>query len=183
MVKRKQYDRQSAKLWLDPISGAVSDNRISPNCIRFDSRAEYNLYVKLSVLKDRFNFDLYKDCPIVVGSQRWVMDFKLVFDDLGFVRYFIESAGYRIASVSLPILYIEYKGVLNDKAESKLDALFDDDKNAQTIILSDKCGAYCKECFSRYTVATKPILSVDFFIAMLYDKFLKYSKEKYNVGS
>lgn len=180
MIARKQYDRKPTQVWLDPITGEKTNTRVNDNQIKFDSHAEYMLYIKLIPMKSAFKFDLYKDCPLYLDKVKWLVDFKLVFDDIEFVEYFLYNMGQRIENIELPVLYVEYKGLLNPQAIAKLDLLEGNSKNSQILILSDKPAAYMKENFHTYSTFIKPIYSVDFFVTMLYNLLLAYSRDKDN---
>ena len=171
----KRYNITSRHIWYNPLTNAVSDARNDKNQIKFDSKAEFDFYRKLQPLASTFGFDIYKDCKLEFNQINWLVDFKLVFpiEKSLTVNRFLSHLNGKPAVDILPIIYIEYKGVLTPDSVSKLDAIAGTAYNDNLIMVSDKPCGYVRENHNTMEITNKVIFSTRFFLNLLTQYLLK----------
>jgi len=174
-MTNNHYTMKAIKTWYNPTTKTVSDKRIDKNCIRFDSKGEFNLYKELEDVCQSFNISIYKDCKLTVGDTNWLVDFKLVFPiELNHVLInLVKKLHNKDIDNYLPVLYIEYKGVLTSDTETKLKSLSDTVYNNTLIMVSNKPMAFMIENTRCLTYICKPIFSHRFFMLSFVKELLR----------
>lgn len=120
------YKYKAKKIWLDTVTGQISYKSMSGNnVIRFDSKAEYDLYKNLKAIFVNYNCTIINQAPLWFNNYRWVVDFKIIVDDFRIMELLtIVWERYNPSSdYTKPILgnelFIEYKGVKNPEFINK----------------------------------------------------------------
>lgn len=170
---KTQYNITAKHIWLDETTGLTTSSRLSPRQIKFDSMAEYDLYRSLRPICDAFGVTIFKDCMVTLPNNgthlKWLVDFKLLFPSAysSALDSFLSSINKKETKLQIPVLYIEYKGVLTASATHKLDRLSGNDLDTNLIMMSDKPFTYIKENVPSNSYYIKPIFSSGFIVSML----------------
>jgi hypothetical protein len=173
---KRVYNIPSKHIWFNPITNEATDKRTSKEQIKFDSKAEFDLYRKLQPLCQAFDIALYKDAKLTFDNVNWLVDFKLVFPlkMLPLVNDILGVLKGSEVTTPIPIIYIEYKGVATDATILKLDAIQGTDYQDNIILCSQNAIGYVSEDIRRLKTKTYTINSVSFLINLLNCKLLKY---------
>jgi hypothetical protein len=177
-MMKKTYTIPSEHIWYSPETNTSSRERIDKTQIKFDSRAEFEFYRSILPLSSSFGFNIFKDCKLTFEGKTWLVDFKLVFQlsDIPLVNGILTHLNGYFTEVELPILHVEYKGVLTNQSCDKLDLLARSSYDKSLVMVSDKPLMYIKENLTSLTVTRKAIHSQRFFIAVLTKHILNWRK-------
>ena len=164
-MKNQIYNIASRKCWYNPISKIISNKRVSKSDIKFDSKAEFDLYLDLEAICSPRNIHIYKDVKIDIGCK-WLIDFKLVFplNYLDRVNELLTHLNKKSTQLEIPIIYLEFKGMHTSASNKKLELLVNHPMNEKVVMISYDSNSFCLEDKENLEIISKPIYSRQFFM-------------------
>lgn len=148
----QRYTFTAKKMWLNKCTGQLYDKKPSKqlmnNCIKFDSKAEYQAYLEI---KDSLPNDavILTQQPLWFGKNRWLVDFKITLDNSLSIEglttvweKFNLSCDYRDI-ITDGVFYLEFKGVKNKSFQQNQERLIAyPDRDKRLMLITPNGDAY-----------------------------------------